>query len=250
MILDQETFEAFGYYPNDLKHHSNKRILAYCDLCGKLRVTTKVAYRTFCHSCSQIFGEVLRGGTLSEEHKRKISVNHADVNSGNNPNFCKRGPECSWWKGGKVERVCKVCGKTFYAPQAIIKRGEGKYCSHSCATKARIHNAKPNMTAPEKAFEAICKKHQLPFKFVGNGSLWLGNANPDFAHTNKKIALEVFGDYWHSPLLNRNISEVQTVEGRTKQLAAEGYKTIILWESDLMRVDAEEFILHYLLDRQ
>ena len=232
MILEDATHEAFGYYPSALKPQSVKKILVVCDGCGKLRVIRKDAYHTLCRSCAKI-GEKHHnyGKSMSREQKHKLSE-------------AIKGNKSAWWKGGPIKRVCKICSKIFYVYPYRVNAGGGKYCSYSCKVKAQRHNARPTKTVPERIFEAICKKHQLPFKFVGDGSLWLGNANPDFVHNTKKIAVEVFGDYWHSPLINRNVREVQTVEGRTAQLTAEGYTTIILWESDLKRVDAEEFILH------
>ena len=228
--------------------------------------------------------EAIKGKTVTDETKRKQSEAHKGDKSsswkggkaerkckgcGNifyvpqcivkngDGNYCskscsvksKTGEKSSNWKGGEVKRKCKVCGKTFYVKPNVVKKGNGIYCSHSCRMKAQRHNARPTKTVPERKFEAICNKYLLPFKFVGDGSLWLGNAIPDFVHTSKKIALEVFGDYWHSPLINRNIRYTGTVEGRTEQLAAEGYKTIILWDIDLMREDAEKFILHEMCSR-
>ena len=148
------------------------------------------------------------------------------------------------WCGGSVTCICLFCGKEFERDKGVKKHGRGKYCSRSCLALARMQKSPPAMTAPEKKFEEICIKYKLPFVCNVSAKQHIGNAIPDFVHTSKKIALEVFGDYWHSPLINRNVSEVQTVEGRTAQLKAEGYKTIILWESDLMREDAEEFVLH------
>ena len=249
MILEDATFEAYGYYSSALKPQSVKKILVVCDGCGKPRAIPKDGYHSLCKSCAH------KGLKHSDETKRRMSeAQKGDKNHNfgkTTPNEVKhkigeaeKGDNHHNWQGGPIERICKVCGKTFYAKQSVVDKGHGIYCSKSCTAKARIHKARPEKTAPEKAFEAICKKYLLPFTFVGNGALWLGNANPDFIHNTKKIALEVFGYYWHSLLVNRNVRYTGTVEGRTAQLKAEGYKTIILWESDLKRKDAEEFILH------
>lgn len=45
----------------------------------------------------------------------------------------------------------------------------------------------------EIKFENIIKKHNLPYKFVGNGEVLVGRKCPDFVNVNgKKIAIEVF----------------------------------------------------------
>ena len=101
MILEEETFERYGYYPSDLKPKSSKRILAKCDECGKVRIIKKHDYHPLCKSC---------------------------VRKGNkHPN----------WKGGKVKRVCEVCKKVFFTSRYKVKMGEGRFCSKSCAHKGK-----------------------------------------------------------------------------------------------------------------
>jgi G:T-mismatch repair DNA endonuclease (very short patch repair protein) len=153
------------------------------------------------------------------------------------------GGKSARWKGGEITQICLFCGKCFTIKPSRIKKGGGKFCSLSCARREQRHNAKPKMTTPEIKFEEICKKYNLPFYFTGNGSLWIGHANPDFMHKTRKVVVEVFGDYWHSPLLNKDIMYCMTLEGRRKQLKQEGYSLIVLWESDLKRHDAEAFVL-------
>ena len=106
MILEEATHEAFGYYPSALKSKSNKRILAACDICGEFKVTRKNEYRTLCGSCSlkghtvteetkRKISKVHKGKTLTAEHKQHLSDNHADF----------RGEKSGSWKGGKKVSV-------------------------------------------------------------------------------------------------------------------------------------------------
>ena len=90
MILEEATFEAFGYYPKDLKPQSAKKILAVCDECGDVRVISKHNYRALCRSCSQKG----KGKMHTEEAKSKIS----EAKKG------KIGEEASRWRGGKKQR--------------------------------------------------------------------------------------------------------------------------------------------------
>lgn len=101
MILEEETFEKFGYYSRDLKPKSGKKIFAACDDCGKVRVLHKSGYHAFCRSCVA----KKRTGTDS---------NH--------------------WKGGKVKQIC-TCGNEFSVKPSIIKQGGGKFCSRKCQLK-------------------------------------------------------------------------------------------------------------------
>ena len=81
------------------------------------------------------------------------------------------GEKSKSWKGGKVERVCPVCGRHFFVFPAILKNGGGKFCSSSCARKAQKMPKK--YTLSEQIFEAICKKYNLPFRYTGDGSFWI-----------------------------------------------------------------------------
>lgn len=212
MILEEETFEKFGYYPKDLLPQSNKKILGICDECGTIRVSSKQKYRPLCKLCTR--------------WKQKGK---------NNPN----------WKGGLVKQICAYCGGEFPVKPVVIRSGWGKFCSHPCSRK--FHKIRKHQTKPELIFETICKKHDLPFKYTGDGSFWIGknpSVNPDFIECNgKKIAIEVFGDYWHSPLLNHRIGEDRTLHYRKTILKKYGWKLVALWELDLKREDAEQFVL-------
>lgn len=84
VILEEETFKEFKYYPRDLKTKSNKQIFAKCDKCGKIRITSKNGYCELCFLCAQ------KGKYLSEEDKRKMS----DARIGNkNPFYGKHHTE-------------------------------------------------------------------------------------------------------------------------------------------------------------
>lgn len=221
VILEEETYKKYGYYPRDLKPKSSKKpILAKCDGCGIIRETTKNDYHNLCRSCVC-----------------------ASMKGKNNPN----------WQGGKVKRTCLECGKEFEVNPSVLKRGRGKFCSHSCASKVSIrmrrHNTKPKKTRPERIFEDICKRNKIDFQYTGDGTLWIGKKgqkqlNPDFIAANgKKICVEIFGDYWHSPLLNRNMKKHGSLEYRRRHFKRFKWHPIFIWEADLLREDAELFIL-------
>ena len=250
MILEQETFESFGYYPSELTYGSIKPILAACNDCRKIRKTSKNNYRTMCPSCA-------KGGTR-------------------NPMFGRAGIDAPNYKYGKVTCMCLQCKKKFYVNQYKIDHDGGKYCCRKCrnnafkkdrigignpffershtaqtrtkqreATIKHMHDSPLPLTAPEKAFKEICKKHNLPFVCNVDAKKRIGNAIPDFIHIGKKIVVEVYGDYWHSAWGGfNNLKYKHTVEGRTNQLNTEGYKSIFVWESDIMRKDADKFVLH------
>jgi G:T-mismatch repair DNA endonuclease (very short patch repair protein) len=260
MILEEETYDKFGYYPSDLKPQSHKRILAACDDCGKIRETSKNGYHSLCNSCARKgkhpseetrrkLSEALKGKHHSEETRRKMSEAQ---NGEKHHNYGKHLSEETRRKLSEVQKGEKNhnFGKHLSEEtrRKISEARKGKHFSEETRRKlsdARHHRRFPrHHTKPELIFENICKKHNLPFKYTGDGSFWIKNINPDFVEANsKKIAIEIFGDYWHSPLLNYKLKEDRTANYRRKLLKRYGWKLVVFWETDLLREDAEQFVL-------
>lgn len=283
MIDEEATKERYGYYSTDLKPKSSKKILAICDECAKKRVLPNHSYRALCLSCSRKKnknpnwkgGKVkcvcIQCGKVRECNKSncrtlciscvKKGAKHWNYGKKNSEATRKKisaalkgkmGEDSSHWKGGKIKRICRTCGKEFEVKQYLIKKGGGKYCSLSCLAKARMRNAKPHKTKPERIFENICKRKDLPYYYVGDGQLWIGKRgrkqlNPDFVEVNgKKICVEIMGRYWHSPLLNRNLSLESQQGYRKKHYNRYKWHPIFIWDTDLERKDAEAFVFKIL----
>lgn len=81
----------------------------------------------------------------------------------------------SWSKGLTMETDSRVRNMILKARKAVCQRP----------------------TSYEKTFIDTIIKNNLPYKYVGNGEVWIGNANPDFINTNgEKKVIEVFHDYY------------------------------------------------------
>lgn len=317
VILVEETIRKFGYNPDKLLPHSNKKILAACDDCGKVRVTSKNAYCDICHPCSnqslerrkkisiantdkhpteetrRKLSEAGKGRHHTQEAKRKISeahkgqgnpnygkhpsnetlhkmsVSHSGVKNhnygkhpsketlkkmseshkGQKPSEEQRKQSSERWKGKNNPNF----GGNFSEEHILNLSLSHKDKHPSRETRLRMSQSykhkkiKTHHTYPEHVFEQICKDYNLPYKYTGDGSFWIGrnpSINPDFVDCNGgKVAIEIFGDYWHSPLLRYNIAYPQTFKGREKLLKKYGWKLIVFWESDLRRNDATQFVL-------
>lgn len=102
----------------------------------------------------------------------------------------------------------------------------------------RLRNRRP--TGPEKQLIKIIEEHSLPFKYTGDGSFILEGLNPDFIETNgKKIAIDVFGDYWHTLKADR---ESYTEDGRKAIFTKYGWELIVIWESELKQLSEREIL--------
>jgi len=78
-------------------------------------------------------------------------------------------------------------------------------------------------TSIEVKFLEICRKHNFPFQYVGDGEYWIGRRNPDFINFEHKLIVEVLGEYWHTP---------KEAEGRKTFFASYGYQTLLIWQSE------------------
>lgn len=54
MILDAETYKAYGYYSLNLKEKSHRQVIVRCEGCGETRTVMRKDYTDFCVSCSQM----------------------------------------------------------------------------------------------------------------------------------------------------------------------------------------------------
>ena len=278
MILEEETFKRFGYLPSTLAQRSGKPILATCDGCDKVRETTKHDYHSFCNSCTKKLkmdwcgtkNPKWKGGgenVVCKQCGKKIRIRVCYVKE--RGNFCSYACMGKWYsenrkgknskKWRRVKKACVYCGKTFWAKKDEIEKGYGKFCSRKCYGKWRsedegilnhlremgTHILKP--TRPELIFKKICDQNNLDFHYVGNGQLWIGKnkkLNPDFIEANgKTICVEIMGAYWHSPLLNHNLREGAIQSYREKHYRKYKWTPIFIWDTDLLRPDAEDFVL-------
>ena len=117
-------------------------------------------------------------------------------------------------------------------------------------------NMKPN--AQEKKVGAILQKH-VPDEYAYNGDfscgITIGGKIPDFVNVNgEKIVIEVFGP-WHDEKYMRehfgdNIPWKRTEFGTKAIYSQFGFKCVVLWQDDLEREDADDFVLKKLKEEK
>lgn len=208
MILQEATYFKFGYYPYTLKPYSNKRILAACDGCGEVRTLHNGSYRALCKSCAHKAKKGNKASNWQGEPIKRICevcgnifyVPLSVIYKGKGVCCSKlcadklkkgkyAGEKSGSWKGGKVERVCKVCGKTFFARQCQVKKGYGNYCSLLCAHKDRSPwNKNIHCTAEHKRKISDSNKGKTAWN-KGKLSVIKKDRHPNFGKRGK----EAFG---------------------------------------------------------
>ena len=244
------------------------KVKQICEQCEKAFEAYSSSHRKFCSSKCHDESRKRRIKRTCKYCGKEFETKLGEFERGN-AIFCSQKCQYEWlherrgnmhplWKD-KIKRICQQCGKKFEVFPSRIKYGYGKFCSHKCSGKWQMENAnrikkmrmgniKP--TKPERIFQEICNRNNLSFRYVGDGELWIGKdkkLNPDFVECNgKKIVIEIFGRYWHSPLLNRNLREDAGLEYRRKHYKRFKWKPVFIWDTDLLRKDGEQFVLNEL----
>lgn len=191
--------------------------------------------------------EFKEGHNVSAELRRKVSEaqrsrKHSEETKRKMSNAHKLNP---FWKGKKFSKQhCQNLSESHKGikPSQATRKKKAKIMRDVWAdpavrekrVKAVMRAVHVRPTKPEQRLIDIINKHELPFKYVGDGKVVLGGRCPDFINCNGgKQVIEVFGDYWHSPLLRRNMRASQGYEATIKAYAEYGFKTLILWENEM-----------------
>lgn len=96
--------------------------------------------------------------------------------------------------------------------------------------KKRLAACMKRPTKAEVALQKIIEAAGLDYKYVGNGSRIIGTKNPDFVDEKNHKIIEMFGDYWHSRVINR---EYSSEDGRREYFRRFGFDTLVIWEHEL-----------------
>ena len=249
----------------------DSKVIKYCQQCGKIftvqsyRKETAIFCSRSCHAKRRRPELQRREKRVCKWCKKSFFVIPCSSNV-----YCSR--ECfNQMRGSGIyktigKRECLNCGKIFTPRETRNKFctaacyhewdirkvpwNKGKRYCYSIDTLRKIKEARKKQkfpttkTKPELIFIKLCEKHKLPFKYTGDGAFWVGNLNPDFIESNgRKLAVEVFSDYWHSPLLRPNLLYSQTYHGRKEILKKMGWKVVILWECELKSKNVDNIII-------
>lgn len=186
----------------------------------------------------------------------------------NKHNFCSNAHLIEWLarknKNGE-EIECRYCGKKIYRRRHELKNIN--FCSYSCQAKYKwmdpnfrqliSEQSKRNWKDPsykkkfmenylkalskwrwirptmlEKSLIELIKKYNLPYKYVGDGTTFIGGKVPDFMnHNGEKKLIELVGDFWHIP---------EEIQEKVEHYAKYGYKTLVIWEHDVNSLPEKE----------
>lgn len=105
--------------------------------------------------------------------------------------------------------------------------------------KAQLKGLSKRPTSLEKQMIEIIQKYNLPYKYVGDGSLIIGYKNPDFVNTNgEKICVDVRSRAVCTRL--EKISPEEYKQQRKEHFAKYGWESIVFWDTDMP--EAEKWV--------
>lgn len=162
------------------------------------------------------------------------------INKGKEPwNKNKKGLQVGWCKGltkytdcrlleagkkGSITRVERMKTGEIKKPSGELNGMYGKKLTeeHKLALWSgwKSHHTKPELSVLNSFYG---------LKYTGDGSLWITftdgvHKNPDIVFNNYKIAIEVFGDYWHKG---------ENPENLIKKYNEVGWRCLVLWEHEI-----------------
>lgn len=156
----------------------------------------------------------MQGKNHPEETKRKLRDSHLGK---------KYGP----WNEAQREKIPKAL-KGIKRPWLSKRNKDPAFISKVLNSLSR------RPTQAEVRLIEIIEKNRLPFKYTGNGRKIIGSRCPDFINTkNPNHVVEVFGEYFHSPQLNKNVVYERTFDGTMHYYKAHGIHCTIIWDYEL-----------------
>ena len=74
--------------------------------------------------------------------------------------------------------------------------------------------------------------NDLPYKYVGDGHMFVAGKVPDFVYTGQdRLLIELAGDFWHT---------AEEMQLRCELFAKYGYRTLVIWEHEFNGMTADE----------
>lgn len=137
-----------------------------------------------------------------------------------------------YWKEGKsIKQIAKELNTNVATIHQYMKK-------HGVPRRGRIEAIVSKPNGLERRIIDVIEKANLPFRYVGNGDVIINGKCPDFISTDgSKRIIEIFGDYWHLICKDR---EYSMEKGRKDFFAKFGFRTLILWESELEKMTDDD----------
>lgn len=174
-----------------------------------------------------------KGGLKKASQERKDKIGAKAKERWANPEFKRKMSESIKGSGAGLKKGTKL------SPEWVenIRKSRIKDWKDNPEYREKMIKAWIGIRTPNKGEiklqEILNKNFNNEWKFVGNGEFIIGGICPDYVNVNgKKLVIELFGEYWHSPR-NPKYKPIYGEELRSKILGRFGYKMLVVWYNDL-----------------
>ena len=180
--------------------------------------------------------------SLSVEHKEKIALSRMGKKHSKETrlkmSLSKKGKSKSEEHKRKIRFSCIGVKKSpyFSRKRSIIMKNKWKDESYRLKMLLVLKEAQKNLgnleiNKCESRLQDILTSIDSGFEYVGNWKKFVAGKCPDFINEEKKLIIELYGDYWH-----QDESDAQT-ERRIDLFAVAGYDTLVIWEKELKKIN-------------
>jgi G:T-mismatch repair DNA endonuclease (very short patch repair protein) len=138
--------------------------------------------------------------------------------------------------------TCSNCGIQIEKCNCFIRANStgNFYCSVKCQYedpkfyRANMLAAQRLPTRPEQLLIDLIKDNGLPYRYTGDGEEHVGVKIPDFVHETDKVAVDIFGDYFHSKVFleKKGVEYDPKGQKRIDYFKQNGYELIVIWERE------------------
>jgi hypothetical protein len=216
----------------------------------KFLVDIKKAVRASVEWSKNNPGEVIKnartGGLIGGKRCHELHPNLArEIMIANNlkyPNMAREAGKIGGKRGYEMhlELFRKRMIETHKKYPNMAKEVGLKYGSMGGQASIRSQHKRPNNL--EVHFLDFIQRNRMPYRYTGNGEVWIGNHNPDFINVNgEKKVIELFGKYWHGEK-RMGMDKKEHEEDIVSHYSNYGFKCIIFWCYEIYELAEEELL--------
>lgn len=205
-------------------------VFTACPTCGK-KFRKSCDRKKFCSK--KCYFRSLKGKKKTLKHRRSIS----NALRGKPHKWCEGKKNVNWRHDvstGELVRLYKT-GFSASALEKLFKMDNVSIKARLRKAGVKIRSKIGRMSGSELLLQKLIRDNNLPFKFTGDGKVWIGKKCPDFMHVRKHKLIELFGRPFHDQTWSKRIVKKipyhQTVKGCTEYY--HNYEVLIIWNYEL-----------------
>jgi len=152
--------------------------------------------------------------------------------------------------GKSVKAISQVTGLSPYKISRLIRElglrqaRPDASCNHDLSLIREWATKYPKWgtSLAELDLDRLLREHfPHQWRYVGDWRLAIDGKCPDFVHANRKLIIELFGEWHHLQLKQHHRPELtkeRAEKERIAHFAAYGYRTLVIWSKELRDVEA------------